>query len=93
MKNKIFRQIDKEGRFTIPKVLMDFVGLSTGTCIAFITIGEDMISFIPFEKAKDVLIIHKCHIDSKNRVIIPREFREGIKQVEVFIYEGKITIR
>lgn len=93
MKNKLIRNIDSQGRISIPWILMEYTSLKKGDVIAFVTVEEEMVSFVPYEKAIDMPIIHKAKITQKNRIIIPKELRDGIEKVEIFFYNGFITIK
>ena len=93
MKNKLIRKIDSQGRIVIPYFLIEICKLNKGDVIAFVSVGDDMISFIPYEQAKNLPVIYKVRLGEKNRIIIPQEFREKQNEVEFFIYKGFITIK
>lgn len=93
MKNKIFRKVDSHGRVTIPRELMEIGEINCLDPIAFVSVNEDMISFVLWSAAKDLHVIYKAKIDDKGRITIPLELREGVSQVEIFLYEGNVTIR
>ena len=93
MKNKLIRKIDNQGRLTIPYSLIEICKLNKGDIIAFVSVEDDMISFVPYEQAKDLPLIYKGKMLDKNRIIIPQEFREDQNEVEIFIYKGFITIK
>ena len=90
MKNRIFRNIDSQGRICIPYFLMELANLNQQSIVAFVTVGDDMVSIVEYEKAKDMPIIYKTKLDAKNRILIPKDLREGIEQVEVFLCYIKI---
>ena len=93
MKNKLIRKIDSQGRIVIPYFLIEICKLNKGDVIAFVSVEDDMISFMPYEQAKGLPVIYKGKMAEKNRIIIPQEFREKQNQVEIFIYKGFITIK
>lgn len=96
MKNKIYRNIDGQGRVSIPRFLWELMEIKCGDTIAFMAVGDDMISFEKFEQSLNIPIIPiigKAKLDEKGRIIIPKEFREGVKSVEIFMHNGRITIR
>ena len=93
MINKIIRNIDSQGRVIIPSVLIEVAGLNTKHIIALVAVEEDMVSIVEYEDAKEKRILHKTTLDEKNRIIIPKYLREGINEVEIFLYKGYITLK
>ncbi len=93
MKNKIFRHVDSQGRITIPYFLFEHTNIKKGDILAFVSVGKDMISIVPYDESTNMKVIHKSIMGEKNRIIIPRKLREVIESVEVFFYNGYITIK
>lgn len=93
MKNRIIRKIDSQGRVTIPGVLIELAHLNTKRTIALVAVGKDMISIMEYEDIKEEPILYKTTMDSKNRIIIPKYLRDGIKEVEIFLYKDYITLK
>lgn len=93
MKNRVFRYFDSQGRITIPSFLVEITEIKRGTSIAFISVEEDMISIVPYDKSTGMKIIYKSTVGDKNRIIIPKELRDGIEKVEIFLYNGYITLK
>lgn len=93
MKNKLYREIDKNGRIIIPVHLREMAKIEPKSSLSMVPEGKDIVVLVPEKEAQNVMILYKVKMDEKGRIVIPTELREGLEKVEIFFYKGRIALR
>ncbi len=99
MKNKIVRRMDKEGRINIPDNFFKITTLKKGDIALLVSRGVDMIALVPMAEVMEDVVKYHAVVGQvtvsrdKGRIVIPKELRDSIFDIEVFVYEGYVTLR
>lgn len=95
MKNKRYVRIDKQGRLKLPQDFLEVLDIKTDNKIALTSEKDGMIGVAEWdlEKLQIQKVIAIVSIDSKGRLIFPKELREEVIIVEIFFYDNKIMIK
>ena len=90
-------EIKENGKITIPKSLLDYVGLKGGEKIALCAYEEYGEVFIikPFDKIDSLKVVDIVYMDQKRRFTFPMEFLSGKRTgtvLEIYILDGDLII-
>ena len=93
MKYEIIRRIDKQGRITMPKDLLDLIEIKIPRQIFLCSSNEGIIMKNKEDISDTDKIIGIVSLDHKGRFILPKYLREKDQEVVIFVKQGMLMIK